>query len=115
MRLGGSLVLLDRRDVEGELDLVGDDGVAATQRGVEGHLEVAARELAGDLEAGPLFAIGPYVGAAELGSELDLARDAVQGQVAADAVGLVVDRLDGVDSKASSGCSSTPKKSAERR
>ena len=70
---GLRLVLLDGRDVERELDLVGDEHVAAAERLVELHAVVAAGELAGDLEADPLVAPRVDVDALDLGVQGDLA------------------------------------------
>src|SRR3954467_4289834 len=87
------LGLLGRRDVEVELDLVGDEHVAAAERLVELHAVLAAAQLAGDLQADLLVAVGVDVGAVDLGGEHDLVRDAVQREVAGDPERLVVDRL----------------------
>src|SRR3954470_5237392 len=53
---GGVLRLLDGGDVEAELDLVGDEHVAAAEGLVERHAELAAAELTADLEADALVA-----------------------------------------------------------
>ena len=93
-RRPAGLGLLDGGDVEGELDLVGHEHVAAAERLVELHVPVAAVELAGDLEADPLVAPRVDVDALDVGLERDRLRDAVDRQVAGDAEGLVVDGLD---------------------
>src|SRR4051812_8904766 len=93
---GGLLGLLGGRDVEGELDLVGDEHVAAAEGLVELHAVVAAAELAGDLQADLLVAVGVDVDAVDLGGEDELVGDAVQREVADDAVGVLVDGHDAV-------------------
>src|SRR4051812_13000539 len=67
------LGLLGGRDVEGELDLVGDEHVAAAERLVELHAVVAPAELAGHLQADLLVAVGVDVDAVDLGGEDELA------------------------------------------
>jgi hypothetical protein len=91
---GGGSGLLGGRDVEGQLDLVGDEHVAAAEGLVELHAVLAAAELAGELQADLLVAVGVDVDAVDLGGEDELVGDAVQREVADDAVGVLVDGLD---------------------
>src|SRR4051812_33552880 len=95
-RPGGSMMrclgLLGGRDVEGELDLVGDEHVAAAEGLVELHVVVAAAELAGDLEADLLVAVGVDVDAVDLGGEDGHVGHALQRQVAHHPVGRLADR-----------------------
>src|SRR4029450_10863361 len=90
-----ALALLDGGDVELQLDLLAHQQVAAAERLVEGHVPVAAVELAGDLERDALVA--PRVGllALYLGGERDRLGDAVHRQVAGDLERVLVDLLDG--------------------
>src|SRR4051794_19194158 len=90
----GALDLLNRRDVELQLDLLAHQQVAAAERLVEGHVPVVAVQLARDLERDALVA--PRVGllALNLGCEGDRLGHAVHRQLAGDLERLVVDRLD---------------------
>ncbi len=81
-------------DVQGHPDLVADERVPAAERLVELHVEVAALELADDLQAGARVAPRIGVGALDEHLERDLTGDAVHREVAGNARGLVVDRLD---------------------
>src|SRR4051812_49595375 len=89
----GVLGLLGGRDVEGELDLVGDEHVAAAEDLVELHAVVGAAELAGDLQADLLVAVGVDVDAVDLGGEDGLVGDALQRAVVDDRGGGLVDSL----------------------
>src|SRR3954447_6412105 len=81
-------------DVEAQLDLVGHEHVARAEHLVELHVEVGAVELAGDLQADALVAPRIDLGALDLGLERDLARDAVNRQVADDLEAVLVERAD---------------------
>src|SRR4051812_7520378 len=86
--------LLDGGDVEAQLDLVRHEHVARAEGLVELHLEVGAVELARDLEPDALVA--PRVGlrALDLGLQRDLARDAVERELADYLEGVLVQRAD---------------------
>src|SRR6185436_12132552 len=75
-----ALALLDGGDVELQLDLLAHQQVAAAERLVEGHVPVAAVQLAVDLEAHALVAPRVGLGALDVCGELDRLRDAVHRQ-----------------------------------
>src|SRR5690606_31629061 len=84
----------DRRDVEGQGDLLADQHAAGLERGVPGDAPVLAvdDDLAGDADALVAERVGRR--ALELEVDGDGLRGALDGQVAGDPEGLVVDRGD---------------------
>ena len=88
------LFLQDGGDVERDPDLVADQQIATSKRLVEFHIEVLAVQKSLDLRSGALIA--PWIGIGALQDEVqfDLTSDAVHGEVAPDARGVIVDRLD---------------------
>src|SRR6478752_5596078 len=83
--------LLDRGDVEGELDLVADQHAAAFESGVVRQAPVAAADGGGAVEADPDVAVGVGDLAVERQVDGDRAADALDGEVTVHAVRLVVD------------------------
>jgi uncharacterized protein (TIRG00374 family) len=73
-------------DLEGDGDLVADDGAAAFEGHVDGDAEVLAVEDGGGFEAGDRAVAHAGVDAAEFEGEFDGAGDAVEGEVALDHV-----------------------------
>src|SRR5690606_34970579 len=84
----------DRRDVEVQLDLVGDQEATGLQRGVPGQAPVGAQDLRLALEADALVAERVRGGTVVLDVDGQRPRGAEDGQVARDAVLAVVGRLD---------------------
>ena len=79
-----SLRLLDGRDVEDELDLVGHQHVATAESLVELHAVVAPAELPGYFESDSVAAIRIRFDSVHLGGQGQLIGDAPQREVAGD-------------------------------
>src|SRR6476659_4246316 len=78
---------LHERQAAGELDGVVEQCAAARQRGIPGDAMLLAVDLALEVDADPLVAPAILVGAVDLGRQRDRPADALQGQLALDAVG----------------------------
>src|SRR4051812_3210455 len=85
---------LHRREVEEDLDLLADEHAAGLQRLVPVEAEVAALDLADDLEPDAGVAPRVLVDALRNALEDDLAGGAADREVTGDPVGLLVELLD---------------------
>jgi hypothetical protein len=105
----------DRGDVAGDPDLVADDDAARLERLVPAEAELAAADLAAQLDSDSVFARGIALDTVDGGVEGDRHRLAVDGQIAAEPVVALLTCSIFVERKDISGWFSTSKKSAERR